>query len=845
MTPELPPRESRSPTAPAPRPVAPRVTPLPLPRVRMSPAPCPASRSPLLPDLSAPVLRRGPATNRTAPPDASARGNRPGGVQRPGTTPRHRSHPAPDVGERGPARVCRQALRLGLFGGLVTLAALVATGPVSAQSVGLPTPRLLTIFPLGGQAGTSVDVTVTGEHLDGGERLLFRSEKLQTQPKLDAAGQPLPRQFTITIAADTPPGLYEAFVQTRLGLSSSRVFSVGRLPEVVQKQPVTRLEQAQSLPLNSVCSAVMTPRQVDHFAFEGQAGQRIQIECAARGIDSKLDPVLALADDRGRDLVVDRQGGLLDVRLPRSGRYVVKVHGLTFQGGDSCPYRLTLRELAEGAALVAHPATRGVSAFSWPPRGLPAEAPATEADPEDPAGKPQAVELPCDIAGSFFPANDLDVFEFTGRKGEEWWIEVASERLGRPTDVSVVVELLEGAGETLSAKEIAQFQDIPSPVKVSSNGYAYDGPPYNAGSPDVLGKLLLPQDGRYRLSLTDLFGGTRSDRRNVYRLVIRRPAPDFAVVAWPLHMELRNGDRAALSKPLALRGGTTQVLEVVALRRDGYEGEIDLELTGLPPGVRAQGLKLAPGKNRGVILVSANPDVTPNFEWAQLVARGKIGEEPRTNPGHIATVAWPIPDSWGEIPAPRLANDIPVSTGGVDQATITIAPTGGVAVEATTGSKVTLSFTVTRRSEFSGATASLRPVGAGFESAPPLEVPLAGETCQVTLDLAALKIPAGNHALGFVGYAVARYRHQPDAIETARLLHAKAEQAVAQIAKQVQEATGDAAALAALEPQQKAAAAALTAAAAQLKQATDAAAPRDVVDIIATEPVLLRVSQAN
>ncbi|MFM8221207.1 MAG: serine protease, partial [Planctomycetaceae bacterium] len=129
------------------------------------------------------------------------------------------------------------------------------------------------------------------------------------------------------------------------------------------------------------------------------------------------------------------------------------------------------------------------------------------------------------------------------------------------------------------------FQDIASPIKVSSNGYAYDGPPYHAGSPDVLGKLVLPEDGRYRLSLTDLFGGTRSDRRNVYRLIVRRPDPDFSVVAWPLHMELRNGDRAALSKPLSLRGGATHVLEVVAIRRDGYQGPIDLELGNLPPGV--------------------------------------------------------------------------------------------------------------------------------------------------------------------------------------------------------------------------------------------------------------------
>ncbi len=117
-----------------------------------------------------------------------------------------------------------------------------------------------------------------------------------------------------------------------------------------------------------------------------------------------------------------------------------------------------------------------------------------------------------------------------------------------------------------------ELSDIPSPVKLSSNGYAYDGPPYNAGSSDILGKLVIKEDGLYRLQLSDLFGGTRSEPGNVYRLIVRKAAPDFALVAWALHMELRNGDRNALSKPISLRGGATMALEVVAFRRDGFDG---------------------------------------------------------------------------------------------------------------------------------------------------------------------------------------------------------------------------------------------------------------------------------
>ncbi len=215
----------------------------------------------------------------------------------------------------------------------------------------------------------------------------------------------------------------------------------------------------------------------------------------------------------------------------------------------------------------------------------------------------QKVTLPCDISGSFFPAADVDTFEFAAKKGEVWWVEVASERLGRPTDPAIVVQMVEPSSDPAAPPkltDIAELSDIASPVKVSSNGYATMVHRFNAGSSDILGKLEIKQDGIYRLQLSDLFGGTRKDPRNVYRMIIRQAQPDFALVAWGLHMELRNGDRAALSKPIALRAGQTIALEVVTVRRDGFDGPIALSMADLPPGITAQGVTIPAGKTRAV-----------------------------------------------------------------------------------------------------------------------------------------------------------------------------------------------------------------------------------------------------
>ena len=112
-------------------------------------------------------------------------------------------------------------------------------------------------------------------------------------------------------------------------------------------------------------------------------------------------------------------------------------------------------------------------------------------EPNNLDSQSQKISLPCDISGAFFPAADVDTYEFDAKAGESWWIEVASERLGRPTDPSVVVQLVETKDGKETLTDILEVADIASPVKVSSNGYSYDGPPYNAGSTDVSRTTLL------------------------------------------------------------------------------------------------------------------------------------------------------------------------------------------------------------------------------------------------------------------------------------------------------------------------------------------------------------------
>ncbi len=721
------------------------------------------------------------------------------------------------------------------------------------QSVCLPLPRLLTTMPMGGQTGTEVEVVVTGEFIDGGNELHFSHPGLKAVKKVNEQGTPEPNQYVVTIAADCPPGIYEARLMTRLGISSARAFSVDRLAEAICISPNTTLETAMPLAVDSVCNAVMPAKAVAHYRFDAVKGQRYIVHCASRGIDSKLDAVLIIADDAGRDLVVERRGGTLDFTAERDGKHVLKVHELTFKGGPEYFYRLSLQAVPADAGVPRFASTRTVSAFSWPPEGLPEEAVSTEQEPNNSGAQAQRIELPCDLAGSFYPAADVDVYEFTATKGDVWWVEVASERLGLPTHAAVLVQHVEGEGADQKLTDVAEFTEIAAPIRPSSNAYTYDGPPYDGGSLDVLGKLEIQQDGLHRLQLTDLFGGTRSDSRNVYRLVIRKAAPDFALAAWGLHMELRNGDRNALSKPIALRGGTTMALEVVALRRDGFDGDIELVMEGLPDGVTAQGLKIPAGKSRGIMLITADQDAPPSLANATFYGRAQVGDTQVVRPCHMAAMAWPVKDAWSEIPRPRLVSGVPVSVTQSELAPITIAPAEQKVWEATVGEKLTIPLVHRPRSEFSGATVRLRAFGNGFEAVPGFDASLTATSSEVVLDLAALKTPPGDYLIAFYGAAVARYRYNEEAVALAEEERRQAEAEAAAITSEVERLTALAQAatesskaqveqsLATAVARQQAAATALAVAAEKVKQATAQAEPKDTVDIVVSQPISIHV----
>jgi hypothetical protein len=745
-------------------------------------------------------------------------------------------------------------LSAGIVVGLVAAFAVILQGTqVLAQSVCLPAPRLLTMFPLGVQAGTSVEVAITGENLEELAGLFFSDPRIVAEPVLSDKQLPVANRYRITAPADFAPGLVEAFVVARLGVSSSRVFSIGSLTEVAQTTPSATIKDALAIQIGSTVNSTMIARGMNHYRISAKSGQRVRIVCGSRGVDSKLDPVLVLSSATGRVLATDRLGNGIDHTVEQDGDYIIKVHDLTFQGGPEFFYRLSVIDLGGGSSVSNFASSRHVSQYSWPPHGFDTSRSTQEAEPND-SKKAQQIELPCQISGSFYPAADVDCFEFKATKGQLWWIEIASHRLGAPTGPAANVQRAVSGESGVVWQDVLELKDIAPPMKISSNHYAYDGPPYNGGSTDLIGKFEAPEDGLYRLQLNDLFGGTRDNAGSVYQLAIRPASPDFALTGWVKHIELRNGDRNALSKPLALRPGATIALEVGAFRRDGFNEPIRLEVSGLPDGVTASVIDIPSGQTAGTVLLTADVRAPKGHCLVQIKGNSTVGDQQASRVCQFASMAWPIRDHWQEFPRPRLSQVIPLSVTDGEPHTITIQSTanesGNYHIKATAGTTASIPLHIERRCEFSGSVLALNTLGNGFQGNPRFEIPLQEATAEVKLDLAKLGIAPGTYTIAFFGPAVAKYRDFPTAVTKAEASKQVASQRVEQLKQQLQAVKASEATAAAttsgpssatVEQELKAAEEALKAADNEVKAATARSQPQDIADIVVTRPFTLEV----
>jgi hypothetical protein len=654
---------------------------------------------------------------------------------------------------------------------------LVALAMASIAEGQLPSAKLQVVFPAGGRQGATVEVSLAGADLDEADRLLFSHPDISAAPKtsdpapFQKGPQPVANRFVVTIKPTVPPGIYEVRALGRFGVSNPRAFAVGDLEERVETEPNNSpAEAGEAAAESTVNGTVGGDTDIDCFKFTAPAGRRFLIECAARCLDSLLDPTLIVLSNDGEEIDRSRPGvarePVLDFTAPADGQYVVRVQDALYRGGPQYVYRLTIssrphldflfppaapagakvelavfgRNLpggqpAPGLAIDDRPLEKLQVTFPMPEApgaagvGPPAEsresgmdgveyrlagpgAPPTlsnplrvsfasapvvlETEPNDEPARAQKLTPPCEVAGQFHPRYDQDWMTFDAKKGEVWWIEVFSQRLGLPTDPYLLVQEV-----TRNEKGEEQVKELKATDDLGGN---IGGAGFNTGTDDPAFRLEVPADGAYRVLVRDLYSGSRGDPRFVYRLAIHPPKPDFRLVAVPRFLVDDPNQSPPILGSALLRKGGTAVLEVLALRRDGFDGEIQLAAEGLPPGVSSAGARIGPGQSRAALVLVA-AEYAP--EWAGSIAiagKARIGAGEVVHRAAAGALAWPGQDNV-RAPRARSTTAITLAVSRSESAPFLVEAGPGRALESPAGSALEVPVKVARRGEFKGAIA--------------------------------------------------------------------------------------------------------------------------------------------
>jgi hypothetical protein len=560
-------------------------------------------------------------------------------------------------------------------------------------SVGLaaqPNPILNNVFPAGGQAGTTVEITVAGSGLTkvSGLRCSHPAITCETENG---------KQFQLTIPGDVPNGHYDLCAVTASGISSVRSFIVGRLPEQSETAANDSLDTAEIVVHDAVTNGrIEKPGDVDHFAFAAKRGQRVILECHAERIDSALRAVLEVFDAAGRRLAVNRGffgiDPLISFDVPEDGVYRVRVFDLVYSGSADHVYRLSIDTGPHVAFSVPAFAQAGASSriklFGWnlgpdsnpsagsryetvdvdiaaplketspsPFRLTPAQIETrgfayhypgsqtpvriglsdlsvtdSSADNHSPAAA-QPISVPAEVSGQLITNGELDWFQISAKRGEVLWLEVFGERIGSPVDLEV--SILDESAD----REFARFSDEQRNI---------GGPRFPSAHSDAAGRWVAPSDGRYVVLVRSVIGEEGDDPRRTYRLSVRREEPDLDVAVVP-----RRDDPTALN----IQRGGRAIVDVVAFRRRGLTGPIRVFAEELPPGVECPDVWLGPGVDRAPLVVSVGHSAEPFTGSLKLVADAE-SVETKTVVGSTI-VRKGLPTGWS-----RLTDRIDVSIAG-------------------------------------------------------------------------------------------------------------------------------------------------------------------------------------
>jgi hypothetical protein len=519
---------------------------------------------------------------------------------------------------------------------------LLAAAALQAQ------PIITDLQPRGVQKGRPFTLTLTGRNLGEGAKIRSSMPATFTLLAPEHTGPMTEGRyatFLVEPSGDLAVGAYPIRVETPDGISNIQLLAVGTFPEYFEDESRPgalansndTIETAQPLPTAPLTlNGALEGPERDVFRIQAKSGEKQVFEVEARRLGSAIDPVLEILDTSGKTLARSEDATLLGldarvaVTFPRDGYYYVVVHDSRYSTQMTNFYRLKVGSYAypqeifplggrRGEVLEA---SLGVQKITVDLRkvdkntrqifvNLP-ESPvlpipfAVGDDPEITAPVADSIVLPMTINGRLSKPGQVDRYKVPVSPGEPLAFRMQARELGT-SKLMAVITVFDEKGNMLARSGDEPLADDVYNVNQSRT----------AGDPMLRVKA---PEGSSNVVVTVEDLALRGGPNYAYRLNVESVAQDFRVILNTAYVNVPAGGSAMLP---------------VTVQRQGYDGEVQLRVSNVPPGLRVEGGYVVAGavvketaqnrNSRGTLILTAEPGAS--LAPADLIVEG-VGKLP-------------------------------------------------------------------------------------------------------------------------------------------------------------------------------------------------------------------------
>lgn len=517
---------------------------------------------------------------------------------------------------------------------LIVLPVLVAllhiARPVAAQTA---YPMVMSLKPIAVQAGKESDVEFSSRYsMLGAFQVLSSGTGVSGQvvhPEVKPGEKPELTKMKVKFNVDAAalPGVRDVKLATPQGVSTVGQLVVVSDPVIVETGKNDDIGQAQEVSLPAVlCGCIEKAEDLDFFKFKVEAGTELHfhIRCARlqdriHDLQNHCDPMITIRNAMGSTVAASDNyffgDPFLAHRFEHAGEYTVEIRDVRYEGnpyweyalevssqpfvtnlyplgiaiGQETPLKLIGTQLPQPSTLPFKLPTDTPVGANWarlsygneitnPAPIFASDLPIVlEADgTNDAAEGAQLVTLPIGINGRISQESDVDLFKFEAKKGDKFTFEVRARRYQSSLDSNL--RILNEKGAVLQEND--DLRDL------------------KRGSADSrIENWTAPADGTYFIEIRDMH--LRGGESFLYFIEATKAEPHFRLYA--------DTDKTLLGP------GGHGVVFVKIERKNGFDGEVQLHVDGLPNGVVATCGKILGGKaDDGCIIFKAAPDAALN-----------------------------------------------------------------------------------------------------------------------------------------------------------------------------------------------------------------------------------------